>query len=251
MLNAERPEPKTRLGLTYLKLGDTASAKRMRAELAGLDHACKASCKDAVWIADGLHVLDEALGEADTGKAPQPEPATVALSVAAAFTPADYGAATFRSRDDVYALLTAENRCPPGYKPEREEPCALIAYAPVQEGPGVYRQYYRPVFGVVSNNVIWTMAGSRIAPVSARTLWAPVEVANTVTPNVKDTYRALAVVGNRENLERCNQARACLPHKELFLHFRDRKALPPSFVGDFWGRKKMAEPGEKRFTTDP
>jgi hypothetical protein len=243
-LKPTRPEPKTRLGLTYIDLGDIPSAQKMRAELADLDAACKGSCADAVWIADGLFLLDRALA-AKKGNA-SAIPLTTAISVETAFKPADYGAATFHSFADVYRLLTQANRCPPGYKPEKEEPCALIAYTPVADGPGVYKQYYKPIFGVVNSNRIWTMLDSSIVAVSAKTLWAPIEVENTVTRGVKDQYRALAVVGNRENVDNCSQAKACLPHKELFLHFKDFRALPSAFVEDFWGRK-MIDPGERRY----
>lgn len=249
MLKPARPEPKTRLGLTYIDLGDIASAQRMRAQLADLDAACKGACADAVWITDGLYLLDRALA-AKKGNASAAIPPTTAISVSAAFKPADYGAATFSSVDDVYKLITQENRCPPGYKPEKEEPCALIAYTPVTDGPGVYKQYYKPIFGVVNRATIWTMVDSRITAVSAKTLWAPVEVDNTQTKDVKDTYRALAVVGNRENVANCNQGKACLPHKELFLHYKELKALPPAFIADFWGDKKMVDPAEKRYSPD-
>ena len=244
-LDVTRPEPKTRLGLTYVELGDIASAQTVRTDLAALDKACKQTCGDAVWIADGVRLLDQRLAAAEASKAQSPT--TVALSVAVAFKPADYGAATIHSLSDVYRLLTEDNRCPPGYKPEREEPCALIAYAPEEDKPGTYKQYYRPIFGVVSKNAIWAMIDNSMAVVSPKALWAPVEVENTMTRGVKDTYRALAVVGNRENLENCNQARACLPHKELFLHFRDLKALPRKFIEDYWGKPKMVDHGEKRY----
>jgi hypothetical protein len=248
-LKPQRPEPKTRLGLTYIDLGDIPSAQKMRAELAQLDVACKGSCDDAVWITDGLFLLDRALA-AKKGNASATILPTTAISVRAAFKPTDYGAATFSSLSDVYRLITQENRCPPGYKPEREEPCALIAYTPVTDGPGVYKQYYKPVFGVVNSNTIWTMVDSRIVAVSAKTLWAPVEIENTATKGVKDKYRALAVVGSRENVDNCKQAKACLPHKELFLHYRDFKVLPSAFIDDFWGSKKMIDPGQKRYAPD-
>jgi hypothetical protein len=248
-LKPQRPEPKTRLGLTYIDLGDILSAQKMRAELADLDATCKGSCGDAVWIADGLFLLDRALA-AKKGNVSAAIPATTAISVRAAFKPADYGAATFGSMADVYRLITQQNRCPPGYKPEREEPCALIAYTPATDGAGIYKQYYKPVFGVVNGNMIWTMVDSRIIAVNAKTLWAPVEIENTVTKDVKDKYRALAVVGNRENIDNCKQAKACLPHKELFLHYKDFKVLPPAFIDDFWGTKKMIDPGQKRYAPD-
>jgi hypothetical protein len=246
-LDVTRPEPKTRLGLTYVELGDIASAQKVRTDLAALDKTCKQTCGDAAWIADGVRLLDQRLAAAEASKVPAPSPTTVALSVAVAFKPADYGAATIHSLSDVYRLLAEDNRCPPGYKPEREEPCALIAYAPEEDKPGTYKQYYRPIFGVVSKNAIWTMIDNSMAVVSPKALWAPVEVENTMTRGVKDTYRALAVVGNRENLENCNQARACLPHKELFLHFRDLKALPRKFIEDYWGKPKMVDHGAKRY----
>ena len=99
------------------------------------------------------------------------------------------------------------------------------------------------------NNGSRRLARVQVHAVSTKTLWAPVKVDNTATKGVKDTYFALAVVGNRENAEKCNQAKACLPHKELFLHYRDFKALPQSFVDEFWGKQKLTDPGQKRFST--
>jgi tetratricopeptide (TPR) repeat protein len=57
-----RPEPKARLGLTYVKLNDIDGAMKQRAELASMDGHCKSACGDAARIADGLTLLDQALG---------------------------------------------------------------------------------------------------------------------------------------------------------------------------------------------
>jgi hypothetical protein len=78
----KRPEPKTRLGLTYIKLGDPAAAVKQRAELASLDRDCKKVCADSVWIADGLALLDEGLSPkrpgSDAARAVASAPAAVA-----------------------------------------------------------------------------------------------------------------------------------------------------------------------------
>ena len=57
----KRPEPKVRLGVTYVRLNDIDAAKRQRAELVKIDRKCKGACGDAAAIADGLALLDKAL----------------------------------------------------------------------------------------------------------------------------------------------------------------------------------------------
>lgn len=57
----KRPEPKARLGVTYVRLNDIDAAKKQRAELVKMDKKCKGGCGDAAGIADGLALLDKAL----------------------------------------------------------------------------------------------------------------------------------------------------------------------------------------------
>src|SRR5690348_10693922 len=90
-----RPEPKTRLGLAYVKLKNPDAAKRQRAELASLDAACKGACADANWIKDGLFLLDEALGAPTSttlaaASTPSGTPAETLTAETLNFDPAKY-----------------------------------------------------------------------------------------------------------------------------------------------------------------
>jgi tetratricopeptide (TPR) repeat protein len=58
------PDPKSRLGVTYAKLGNTAGAAAQRAELVKMAETCKYACKDyRPFIAEGIEMIDKALGE--------------------------------------------------------------------------------------------------------------------------------------------------------------------------------------------
>jgi TolA-binding protein len=57
---SRHPDPKSRLGVTYAMLGDTAGANAQRAELVKMANACKLS----PYIKDGLQKIDAALAEA-------------------------------------------------------------------------------------------------------------------------------------------------------------------------------------------
>jgi TolA-binding protein len=60
----KHPDPKSRLGVTYAKLGDAAGASVQRAALEKMADTCKRSCKDfAPYIAGGIEMIDKALGE--------------------------------------------------------------------------------------------------------------------------------------------------------------------------------------------
>jgi tetratricopeptide (TPR) repeat protein len=60
-LNPKGADPKSRLAITLVKLGDTAGAKVQRAELQKLSDKCKAKCREAQWIAQGIAMVDEVL----------------------------------------------------------------------------------------------------------------------------------------------------------------------------------------------
>lgn len=64
----DRPDPKGRLGVTYVRLGELDLAKKQRDDLAALSARCN-GCPDATRIADNLGLLDRALAAA------QPKPA--------------------------------------------------------------------------------------------------------------------------------------------------------------------------------
>lgn len=55
------PDPKSRLGVTYARLGDTAGAYKQRAALVSLADACNGTCRMAPFIAEGIEMIDEAL----------------------------------------------------------------------------------------------------------------------------------------------------------------------------------------------
>jgi TolA-binding protein len=57
---ADRPEPKARLGVAYLRLNDTGGAMKQREDLASMAAKCK-GCPDAARIADNLALLDRAI----------------------------------------------------------------------------------------------------------------------------------------------------------------------------------------------
>ncbi|HEX5007385.1 MAG TPA: tetratricopeptide repeat protein [Hyphomonadaceae bacterium] len=57
----KEPDPKSRLGITLAKLGDTAGAMEQRAALEKMDKDCKGTCKNAQFIAGGIAMIDSAL----------------------------------------------------------------------------------------------------------------------------------------------------------------------------------------------
>lgn len=66
-LEPKRPEPKARLGVTYVKLNDTGSAMKQRADLAALASKCGNGCADGPRIAENLKMLDQALAPKPPG----------------------------------------------------------------------------------------------------------------------------------------------------------------------------------------
>jgi len=61
------PDPKSRLGVTYSKLGDTAGAYAQRAELVRMAEACGDTCKLSSFITNGIAMIDAALA---SGRSP-------------------------------------------------------------------------------------------------------------------------------------------------------------------------------------
>jgi TolA-binding protein len=57
----KKPDPKSRLGVTLIKLGDIEGAKKQREELVKLQTACKGNCRDGQFISDGIAMIDGAL----------------------------------------------------------------------------------------------------------------------------------------------------------------------------------------------
>ncbi len=70
--NPKSPDPKSRLGVTYAKLGDTAGANAQRADLVKMDKDCKATCRYAQYILDGIVMIDQALAQPPAATAPAP-----------------------------------------------------------------------------------------------------------------------------------------------------------------------------------
>lgn len=59
--NPKHPDPKSRLGVTYAKLGDTAGANAQRADLFKMSGDCKGTCPLAPYISNGIQMIDQAL----------------------------------------------------------------------------------------------------------------------------------------------------------------------------------------------
>ncbi len=66
-----RPEPKTRLGLTLIQLGDLNAAIDVYRELEALNTRCKDRCRDDEWIKQGILELGTALSAALEESAPE------------------------------------------------------------------------------------------------------------------------------------------------------------------------------------
>jgi TolA-binding protein len=62
----EHPDPKSRLGVTYAKLGNVAGAKFQRAELVKMAEACKGDCELSPYILGGIEMIDKALTEPES-----------------------------------------------------------------------------------------------------------------------------------------------------------------------------------------
>ncbi|MDZ4761501.1 MAG: tetratricopeptide repeat protein [Alphaproteobacteria bacterium] len=57
----KEPDPKSRLAVTLIKLGDIPAAMKQRDDLVRLGEACKSRCRNAEWIAAGLAMIDATL----------------------------------------------------------------------------------------------------------------------------------------------------------------------------------------------
>jgi tetratricopeptide (TPR) repeat protein len=64
------PDPKGRLGYLLAREGDIAGANQQRADLVGLDKACKQKCPDAQGIQQGIALIDAALKAGPVKAAP-------------------------------------------------------------------------------------------------------------------------------------------------------------------------------------
>jgi TolA-binding protein len=64
----QHPDPKSRLGVTYAKLGDAAAANALRADLVKMNDDCKDACRLSPYIKGGIQMIDEALAQTQTPK---------------------------------------------------------------------------------------------------------------------------------------------------------------------------------------
>lgn len=229
-----RPEPKTRLGLTYLKLNEFDAAKRQRAGLASLDAACKQSCADATWIKDGLTTLDQALapGSAATLAAASTQPAAPLTGETTNFDPRKYNLVTFTNTADLYGLLTADGRCAPKKLAEPRQPCALILYRPAKGAKGGLTANFKPVFRIDSRGSVWAIHNKKLQKVKIEELYFDIE---QIIGEEKTTYTSVAVIGNAENKANCDKGLPCLSNLVSQDMFSMYATMPPSVVKEIWG----------------
>ena len=240
----KRPEPKTRLGLAYLKLNNAAGANQQRAELASLDAACKSACADAAWIADGLVLLDQGLG-APGAPVLAASPAPLSPSAIASttnFDPARYSLVTFDDTAGLYDLLTRNGRCAPKKLAEPRQPCALILYRPDEKITGGLSANFKPVFRVDSRASVWAIHDKELQKVRIEDLYFDIE---QIIGQQKMAYRSIAVIGNEENRANCDKGLPCLSHLVAEDMFRMYGNMPDSVVEVIWG-SRMKDPGAVR-----
>lgn len=231
----KRPEPRTRLGITYAKLNKTDAARQQRAALAGLDGECKRTCKDATWIAEGLALLDQALQSEEAAR----RVSAAALAAVAApagaskgFDPASYSLVTFDDTDDLYDLLTQEGRCPPRKTVAPRQPCALILYRPTDDKTDVRASNFKPVFKVENRRSIWAIHDKQLQKIRIEDLYFDnVDVIGAA----RATHISVALVGNAENTANCDKGVPCLKHLVAEDMFRMYGNMPDSVVKVIWG----------------
>jgi hypothetical protein len=241
----QRPEPKTRLGLTYVKLDNADAAMRQRADLASLDVACRQACADATWIKDGIVVLDEALNPSVTaplaaaGAVPSPS----AIASIKNFDPATYNIVTFSDSADLYDLLTRDGRCAAKKLAEPRQPCALILYRPDERVPGGLSANFKPVFRIDSRASVWAIHDKKLQKVKIEDLYFDIE---DIIGEGKAKYRSVAVIGNAENKANCDKGRTCLGNLVAEDMFRMYNSMPDSVVEVIWGPYGMKDVGTIR-----
>ena len=232
----KRPEPRTRLGITYIKLNKTDAARQQRAALASLDAECKRTCKDATWIAEGLSLLDQALASEAAAKSISAAAlAAVAAAPAGAsrgFDPAAYSLVTFTNTEDLYELLTKEGRCPPKKTAEPRQPCALILYRPTHDMADARATNFKPVFKVENRKSIWAIHDKRLQRIRIEDLYFD----NVDVIGEKRTiHYSVALVGNAENKANCDKGLTCLKHlvtEDMFTMYAN---MPDAVVKVIWG----------------
>lgn len=226
-----RPEPKTRLGLALVMLGETDAARAQRDALAGLDAGCKQACADAAWIKDGIVALDVALKQGP--KAAAKASVDVAATPGAPFDPAKYNLVAFNDTHDLYDLLTQPGRCPAKTTAAAREPCALILYR-LADGTvdTSMASNFKPVFKVVNRQQIWAIHDKKLQQVKIEDLYFDND---DVIGKQRGKYVSVALIGNAENTANCAAEKPCLGNlvKEDMFHMYS--GMPDSVVEVIWG----------------
>ena len=242
----QRPEPKTRLAITYVKLDNPEAAKQQRTALAALDASCSKTCADAQWISEGILLIDQALSSdqaaarisAGALAAVAPPP----IDPEKGFEPEKYNLVTFTDTNDLYDLLTAEGRCPPNKTADERQPCALILYRPLGGSTDARAANFKPVFKVVNRSTIWAIHDKKLQKVRLEDLFFD-EV--DVIGKQRAKYISVAVIGNVENKANCAKGLVCLAQLVAQDMFNMYTNMPPSVVEVIWGAG-MKDPGTVR-----
>lgn len=231
-----RPEPRTRLGLAQVMLGDGPAAREQREALIQLDIACSKTCTDATWISDGIRTLDQALAT----KAPTAQSAKIAASASAisaatprGFAPTSYNLVEFSDTADLYDLLTQPGRCPEKTTADPRQPCALILYRPADgTADGGLSANFKPVFKVVNRSTIWAIHDKKLQKVRIEDLYFDND---DIIGKQKAKYMSVALVGNAENTANCTANKPCLGNLVQEDMFRMYSGMPDSVVEVIWG----------------
>ncbi len=243
----KRPEPKTRLGITYAKLNNTDAARQQRAALAGLDVDCRQTCADAQWINEGLVLLDQALASEEAARrvsaaalaAIAPAPADGAKG----FDPEKYSLVEFTDTNQLYDLLTQPGRCPANKTAEARQPCALILYRPTDGATETLAANFKPVFKIISRKSIWAIHDKKLQKIRIEDLYFD----NVDVVGAKPAaYISVALIGNAENKANCESGKPCLGQLVAEDMFRMYGNMPPSVVEVIWGAAGMKDPGTQR-----
>jgi hypothetical protein len=210
---------------------------------------CKKSCDDATWIADGLVLLDQALGAPAasvliaSAPAASPSPTSpAAIATTINFDPATYNLVSFTDTADLYDLLTRDGRCAPKKLADPRQPCALILYRPDDGSTGGFSANFKPVFRVDSRTSIWAIHNKELQKVRIENLYFDIQ---DIIGQKQASYRSVALIGNAENKANCDKGLACLSSLVAEDMFSMYGKMPDSVVQVIWGAG-MKDPGTVR-----
>lgn len=231
-----RPEPRTRLAITYVKLDRPEAAKEQREALVALDARCNKTCEDAQWIAEGVLLIDQALSSELAAN----RISAAALAAVAApaydsnkgFEPEKYNLVTFSDTNDLYDLLTQEGRCQINKTADERQPCALILYRPVDGTVDARAANFKPVFKIVNRKSIWAIHDKKLQKVRIEDLFFD-EV--DVIGKGRAKYISIALIGNAENRANCAKGIVCLAQLVSQDMFNMYTNMPASVVELIWG----------------